>query len=136
MITIIFGIIAFALAIPTWGMSLVIFFWIKKKYDNMAVMQILNKAKISANGGGFMTLHKINNAAIDKVYTLFGVNVYGYTLEQYDAANRAGIMRTDFHFENNIIFPSILHPDIGEIYLYLNQIEGNQLSIFAMKANT
>lgn len=131
--TILFGIIAFALAIPTWGMSLVVFFWLKKKYDNMSAMLILDKAKESAEGGGFIQLHKINNAAINKVYTLFGVNVYGYFLEQYKEANRAGIMRTDYHIDNNIIFPSILHPEIGEIYLYLGQTEGNKLNIFAIK---
>lgn len=133
MITFILGIIAFALAIPTWGMSLVVFFWLKKKYDNMAVLQIMEMAKLSAEGAGFKTLHKINNAAINRVYTLFGCNVYGYALEQYYEANRAGILRTDLHIENDIIFPSVLHPDIGEIYLYLHQAEGNKLNIFAIK---
>lgn len=131
--TILFGIVAFALAIPTWGMSLVVFFWLKKKYDNMSVMLILDRAKESAEGGGFMQLHKINNAAINKIYTLLGANVYGYSLEQYQEANRAGIMRTDYHIDNNIIYPSILHPEIGEIYLYLAQTHGNKLNIFAVK---
>ena len=131
--TILFGIVAFALAIPSWGGSIVIFFWLKNKVDNMAVLQILEMAKQSAEGGGFKNLYKINNAAINKVYTLFGVNVYGYSLEEYQAANRAGIMRTDFHMDNNIIFPSIQHPDIGEIYLYLSQTSGNKINIFAIK---
>ena len=42
-------------------------------------------------------------------------------------------MRTDFHLDNNIIFPSIQHPEIGEIYLYLSQTSGNKISIFAIK---
>ncbi len=133
MITYILGILAFVFAIPTWGMTLVIFFWLKKKYDNMIVLYIMEEAKMSVNDATFKTLHKVNNAAIDKVYTLFGSNVYGYTLEQYHLANRAGIMRTDFHIDNDVIFPSVLHPEIGEIYLYLHQAEGNTLNIFAIK---
>jgi hypothetical protein len=135
MFTIIFGIIALALAIPTWGISLVVFFWIKKKFDNIAVLQILEMAKQSAEGGGFKNLYKINNAAINKIYTLFGVNIYGYSLEEYEAANRAGIMRTDFHMDNNIIFPSIQHPEVGEIYLYISQTSGNKINIFAIRAS-
>ncbi len=133
MITYILGILAFVFAIPTWGMTLVIFFWLKKKYDNMIVLYIMEEAKMSVNDATFKTLHKVNNAAIDKVYTLFGSNVYGYTLEQYHLANRAGIMRTNFHIDNDVIFPSVLHPEIGEIYLYLHQAEGNTLNIFAIK---
>ncbi len=133
MFTIVFGIIAFALAIPSWGGSIIIFFWLKNKIDNMAVLQILEMAKESAEGGGFKNLYKINNAAINKVYKLFGTNVYGYSLEEYQEANRAGIMRTDFHMDNNIIFPSIQHPNIGEIYLYLSQTSGNKINIFAIK---
>lgn len=131
--TILFGIVAFALAVPSWGGSVIIFFWIKNKIDNMAVLQILEMAKSSAQGEGFMNLYRINNAAINKVYTLFGTNVYGYSLEEYQAANRAGILRTDFHINNNIIFPSIQHPEIGEIYLYLSQTSGNKINIFAIK---
>ena len=133
MITYIFGILAFVFAIPTWGMTLVVFFWLKKKIDNMAALQIMEMAKLSAEGAGFKTLHKINNAAINKVYTVFGSNIYGYTLEQYHMANRAGILRTDFHINNDIIFPSVLHPEIGEIYLYISQIKGNKINIFAIK---
>lgn len=131
--TVFFGIVAFLLAIPTWGGSIIIFFWIKGKIDNMAVLHIFDMAKRSAQGEGFMNLYRINNAAINKVYTLFGTNVYGYSIEQYREANRAGIMRTDFHLDNNIIFPSIQHPEIGEIYLYLSQTSGNKISIFAIK---
>lgn len=131
--TILFGIIAFALAIPSWGGSIIIFFWIKNKIDDMAVLQILEMAKRSAQGEGFMNLYRINNAAINKVYKLFGANIYGYSLDQYHESNKAGIMRTDYHFNNNIIFPLILHPEIGEIYLYLNQISGNKISIFAIR---
>jgi hypothetical protein len=131
--TITFGIIAFALAIPSWGGSVIIFFWIKNKIDNMAVLQILDMAKRSAQGEGFMNLYRINNASINEVYKLFGTNIYGYSLEQYHEANRAGILRTDYHFDNNIIFPSIKHPEIGEIYLYLSQTSGNKINIFAMK---
>ena len=133
MITYIFGILAFVFAIPTWGMTLVVFFWLKKKIDNMAALQIMETAKLSAEGAGFKTLHTINNAAINKVYTVFGSNIYGYTLEQYHMANRAGILRTDFHINNDIIFPSVLHPEIGEIYLYISQIKGNKINIFAIK---
>lgn len=133
MLTILFGVIAFALAIQSWGGSLIIFFWIKNKIDNMAVLQILDMAKRSAQGEGFMNLYRINSAAIKKVYKLFGTNVYGYSLEQYHEAKRAGIMRTDYHFDNNIIFPSIKHPEIGEIYLYLSQTSGNKINIFAIK---
>jgi len=133
MITYVFGILAFVFAIPTWGMTLVIFFWLKKKIDNMATLQIMEMAKLSAEGDGFKTLHKINNAAIDTVYTQFGSNVYGYTREQYNLANRAGILRTDYHIDNDVIFPSVFHPDIGEIYLYLHQADGNILNIFAVK---
>jgi len=134
MYTFIFGLIAFILAIPTWGMSLVIFFWLKKKYDDMAVVAILNKAKLSAMRGSFEELYKINNAAIDKVYTLFGTQVFGYPLEEYYRANKAGILRTDYHFDNDIIYPLILHPEIGKIHLWLQQGEGNKLNIFAIRA--
>ena len=133
MITYVFGILAFVFAIPTWGMTLVVFFWLKKKIDNFTTLQIMEMAKLSAEGGGFKTLHKVNNSAINNVYTTFGSNIYGYTLEQYHMANRAGILRTDFHIDNDVIFPSVLHNDIGEIYLYISQIEGNKINIFATK---
>ncbi len=133
MITYILGIIAFVFAIPTWGMTLVVFFWLKKKYDNMTVLHIMEEAKMSVKDAKFKTLHKVNNAAIDKVYTLFGSQVYGYTLNQYHLSNKAGILRRDFHFENGIIYPSVLHPEIGEVYLYISQIRGNKINILAIK---
>jgi hypothetical protein len=131
--TIFFGIIALALAIPSWGGSIVIFFWLKNKVDKMAVLQIIDMAKKSVEEGRFKQLHRINNAAINKVYLLRGVNVYRYSLEQYHEANKAGILRTDFHGKNNIIYPSIQHPEIGEIYLYLSQTTGNKVNIYATR---
>jgi len=133
MITYILGILACVFAIPTWGMTLVVFLWLKKKIDNFTALQIMEMAKQSVQNPGFKTLHKVNNAAINKVYTEFGSNIYGYTLEQYHMANRAGILRTDFHIDNDIIFPSVLHPEIGETFLYINQVKGNKINIFAIR---
>lgn len=131
--TIIFGLSAFALAIPSWGGSLIIFFWIKNKYDNIATSQILYMAKKSIENGTIENLYKINNAAINKVYTNYGTKIYGYSIEQYLESNRLGILRTNYHIDNDIIYPIINHPEIGEIYLYLSQTYGNKINILAIK---
>lgn len=131
--TAIFALIALALAIPTWGVSLIVFLWLKSKYDNKALNLIMAEAVMSYNDGNFRHLHNINNASIRKIYEVFGTQYYGYSVDEYIRSNEAGILRTDFHYEKNVIYPIIQHPILGEILLYLSQGERNKLNIFAMK---
>lgn len=82
-----FSILAAALAIPTWGVSLVVFWWLKRTYDKRTVSAILAKAVISMQEQAGEELFHVNHAAIAKVFkdhqvagTGDGMNVDGIWL--------------------------------------------------------
>lgn len=67
----VFFILAAALAIPTFGSSLLVFYLLKRSYDNRAVSAILAQAVASMKQGLTMELFRINRAAVDKVFDRF-----------------------------------------------------------------
>jgi hypothetical protein len=68
----IFLFLAVLFAIPTYGVSLVIFFLVKNWFDNKAAKIIINSAIISLKSGEHQHLHYINQAAIRKVFNAIG----------------------------------------------------------------
>lgn len=68
MITISLFIVAAALAIPTYGISLPVFFLLKNAYDNRAVSAILTQAVKSMREGLTTQLHRVNRAAVRKLF--------------------------------------------------------------------
>lgn len=73
----VFFILAAALALPTYGISLAAFFILKRSYDNRTVGAILAQAVISMREGVTKELFRVNRAAIDKLFTRFGVHGTG-----------------------------------------------------------
>lgn len=63
--------IAAALAIPTYGISLVVFFFLKSKYDKTAVNAIMASAVSSMRTNAPHTLYKVNRSAIRRVFSKF-----------------------------------------------------------------
>lgn len=83
----VFFILAAALAIPTWGISLLVFWWLKRAYDKRTVSAILAKAAISMQEVDGEELFHVNHAAVAKVFkdheiagTGEGMNVGGVWL--------------------------------------------------------
>lgn len=66
-----FFILAAALAIPTFGASLLVFFLLKRLYDNRTVSAILAKAVASMREDLTMELFRVNRAAVEKVFARF-----------------------------------------------------------------
>lgn len=71
--TVILAIIALALAIPTYGISFVVWLIIKYKIDSfIARRAIINSIISSCDAGGEnKSLHSVNNAAVRLVFRLF-----------------------------------------------------------------
>ena len=67
-------VLAILLAIPTYGISLIIWLFAKYKYDKFSATRVLiNAAVISYNNGGRNeTRYAINNAALPMVFDCFG----------------------------------------------------------------
>lgn len=64
--------IALALAIPTYGISLVIFYFLfKRPYDSKATSLILAKAKNCLESGLDRELFAVNRGAIEQVFSKF-----------------------------------------------------------------
>lgn len=67
-------LIALALAIPTYGVSLAIFYFVfKRPYDSRATSLILARAKNCLNTGLDDELFKVNRAAVSRVFSKFSV---------------------------------------------------------------
>lgn len=65
--------IALALAFVTWGISLLIFYFVfKRQYDSTGLSAICGAANTSMRTRKTQTLVKVNRAAIDRVYSKFG----------------------------------------------------------------
>jgi len=70
----IFFVVALILAMPTWGISLLVFYFlIKKPYDSRGASLILSTAKKSLETGRAGELFKINRAAIERVFDKFSI---------------------------------------------------------------
>jgi len=82
-------LIALALAIPTFGLSIVVFLVLKGWYDNKSATQILLMASHSAeNGGAPYNLYHVNNGAIKLVYKYFGPREGGYSVKPHNDGRR------------------------------------------------
>lgn len=68
-----FFVIALGLAIPTFGASLLLFFFLKHKYDNRAVSALLAKAVTSMRTELTQELFRVNNAAVRNLFGRFCV---------------------------------------------------------------
>ena len=116
--TIILTLIALALAIPTYGISLIIWIFIKYKYDKTTATRILiNAAVISYDRNGENQVrYAINNAALPLLFDCFGGKVL---------------------FDNGSSVSGVLpHPRNGDLMVVtLTQINGNKLLIKATPAN-
>ena len=82
-----FFILAAALAIPTYGASLLVFYLLKRSYDNRTVSGMLAKAVVSMREELTQELFRVNNAAIAKLFDRFciegtddGFNVPGMSM--------------------------------------------------------
>lgn len=70
----IFYLTALALAIPTYGVSLVIFyFWLKRPYDSRGTSLILAGAKRCLETGRYEEMSRVNRAAIERVFSKFSL---------------------------------------------------------------
>jgi hypothetical protein len=74
LILVVLFVTAVALAIPTFGISLFVFFLLKKWYDSRTVSAILTKAVASMREELTMELYGVNPAAINKLFDKFCVN--------------------------------------------------------------
>lgn len=110
-------VIAILLAIPTYGISLIVWLFAKYKYDKFSATRVLiNAAVISYNNNGANEVrYGINNAALPIVFDYFGGKII----------NNAG---------NSVsgILPS---PSNGNLMVVtMSQISDNRLLIKATKA--
>lgn len=69
-------LVSLLLAIPTYGLSLVVLFLIKSWFDKQAVRAILNKALISLKDGSeeAEVLYHINRRAVTRTFDLFAID--------------------------------------------------------------
>lgn len=67
-------IIAILLAIPTYGISLLVWFFVKYKYDKFTATRVLINAAVMSykNNGANEVRYGINNVALPKVFYYFG----------------------------------------------------------------
>lgn len=66
-------IAAVVLAIPTWGCSLIVFFFIKNWFDTLAMSSLLGAAVAAMRNKVSEERYHINRAAIEKVFNRFAV---------------------------------------------------------------
>jgi len=69
----IFLLVSILLAIPTYGVSLIIFFVLKDWVDKKAANLILNSALTSLRTGEVQFLYHVNQGAIKKVFDAFSI---------------------------------------------------------------
>jgi hypothetical protein len=114
MITKILTVISILLAIPTFGISLVVWLVIKYQYDKTTVTRtLINTIVLSyENNGSEEVCHKINNAAMPLLFDLFG-----------------GTILKDF---GDAIVGVLPHPTTKEkMFVTMNQISDGRLLIKA-----
>jgi hypothetical protein len=115
--TTIITIIAVLLAIPTYGISLILWIVIKYKIDKHAAERVLINAIVMSynNGGKNEVRYHINNAALPMVFNIFGGEIISDT-----GKSVSGVIP---HPRENIMLVTTL-----------SQISNNQLLIKATKA--
>jgi hypothetical protein len=109
--------VAILLAIPTYGISLVVWLFAKYKYDKFCATRVLiNAAAISYNNGGVNEVrYGINNAALPIVFDYFGGKII----------NDMG----------NSVSGVLPNPSTGDLMIVtMSQISDNRLLIKATKA--
>jgi hypothetical protein len=73
MYLILFFILSAALAIPTWGFSLIVFFFVKNWFDSQAMSAILSMVNSSMRQEVTQELYHINKGAVHKLFDRFCV---------------------------------------------------------------
>lgn len=74
-------LIALALAIPTWGISLAVFFLVfKRHYDSKGTSAILAASKTALRTRRAEQVFRVNKAAIDRVFTKYASPVHSENL--------------------------------------------------------
>lgn len=66
-----FFVLSAVLAIPTFGISLLVFFLVKNWFDNKAMSALLGAAVTSMQKRGTQEVYHVNRAAIKKVFSRF-----------------------------------------------------------------
>jgi len=118
--TTIITIISILLAIPTYGLSIIVWIYIKYKTDKHAAERVLINAIVMSyeNGGADEIRYHINNAALPMVFDIFGGQVIG----------------DDIGNSINGILP---HPRKNIVLLVtMTQVSGNRLLIKATEASS
>jgi len=115
-------VISVLLAIPTFGISLVIFFIAKNWHDNTCVRAILGAIASSIRTGRHIELRGVNRAAIRKIYSHFS----GSEVEEYD--DKFG----DRMFTGNIRHPMI---DNNQPVTVVIRYESKSVSIYAQSVS-
>jgi hypothetical protein len=116
--TTIITIISILLAIPTYGLSIIVWLFIKYKIDKHAASRVLINAIVMSyeNGGTNEIRYHINNAALPMVFDIFGGRVLGDDIGD----SISGILP---HPRKNIV-----------LLATLTQVSGNRLLIKATEA--
>lgn len=87
----IFFLLAAILAIPTYGVSILVFFLLKRSYDNRAVSAILAQAVISMREELTTELFRINRASIRKLFSRFCIEGTEDGIELQGVSMRWGV---------------------------------------------
>lgn len=88
-----FFLFAAVAAIPTWGLSLVVFWLLKRAYDKRLANALLAKAVTSMQQGIGEELFRVNNASISRVFDLFEVDGKGDGFSAGGVWLRWGVLR-------------------------------------------
>ena len=103
MYLLIFLLIAIILAIPTFGVSLIVFFLVKNWFDKTAARAILNACLTSYHEGRVIDLYHVNRGAITKLFGWFSEGEYSCV----NSRKSKGCSYSGF----------LDHPRLGQIYL-------------------
>lgn len=110
-------LIAVLLAIPTYGISLVIWIFAKYKYDKFSATRVLINAAVMSfeDGGENEVRYAINDAALPMLFDAF-----------------RGYIITDL---GSVVSEIVPHPRTGEMmHVTMSQISDNRLLIKATRA--
>lgn len=88
-----FFLIAAVVSIPTWGVSLVIFWFLKRAYDKRMASAILAKAVISMRQGIGEELFRVNLSSIYRVFEGFQVEGTGSSMNVEGVWLQWGVIR-------------------------------------------
>lgn len=124
MYLLVFLFLAIVLAIPTFGISLLVFFYVKNWCDKTAAKAILNACVSSLREGVVIDLFHVNRGAIKKVFEWLSV-------EGYARADSENLKRSVYE-------GYIDHPIIGRVYLvvYYRVRKGTKNTISVLASST